>query len=33
MRYLLVAGVFIVSVMITKVATGAFCIDESDAEV
>lgn len=33
MRYLLVAGVFIASVMITKVAADAFCIDESDAEV
>lgn len=33
MRYLLVAGVFIASVVITKVATDVFCIDESDAEV
>jgi hypothetical protein len=33
MRYLLVAGVFIASVMITKAATDVFCIDESDAEV
>jgi hypothetical protein len=33
MRYLLVAGVFIASVVITKAATDVFCIDESDDEV
>ena len=33
MRYLLIAGVFIASIVITKAATDVFCIDETDTEV